>query len=215
MVKNTSSLVLIPVLIAFLFAGPGFSVTPGTMFTPVEPESAPAAAPEPMPTNKERRADCAKTLDFEKRYLNSGTRVRLCDVFQGKPLLIVNTASRCAYTPQYEGLEALYEQYRERGLVVLGFPSNDFGGQEPGTEKQVQEFCRLTYSVGFPMFEKTRVRKGAAEPLYEALGERAGAYPRWNFHKYLIDRDGRLVGSFPSRVKPNDAEIIRLLESVL
>ncbi|MGB0720946.1 MAG: glutathione peroxidase [Gammaproteobacteria bacterium] len=185
-----------------------------TVFTPVDAGD-PPQAPEPLPGSATPRPDCAPTLDFEKRYLNSGTRVRLCDVFQGKPLLIVNTASRCAYTPQYEGLEALYRKYQDRGLVVLGFPSNDFGAQEPGTEKQVQEFCRLTYSVGFPMFEKTRVRENGADPLYRALGEGAGEYPRWNFHKYLIDRDGKLVGSFPSRVRPDDSRLIEALESTL
>ena len=147
-------------------------------------------------------AACADTLDFDKRRLAGDEVVRLCDAYQGKVVLIVNTASRCAYTSQYEGLEQLYERYRERGLVVLGFPSNDYGGQEPGTEAQIKTFCRLTYSVKFPMFEKTHARQDVADPLYRKLGSLAGEYPRWNFHKYLLDRDGKLVGSFPSSVRP-------------
>jgi glutathione peroxidase len=147
-------------------------------------------------------AACADTLDFDKRRLAGDEVVRLCDAYQGRVVLIVNTASKCAYTSQYEGLEALYERYRDRGLVVLGFPSNDYGGQEPGSESQIKTFCRLTYSVKFPMFEKTHARQDVADPLYRKLGSLAGEYPRWNFHKYLLDRDGKLVGSFPSSVRP-------------
>jgi glutathione peroxidase len=139
--------------------------------------------------------------------------VKLCEAYRGKVVLIVNTASKCAYTDQYAGLEALYERYRDRGLVVLGFPSNDYGGQEPGTEKQIKTFCRLTYSVKFPMFEKTHAREDLADPLYRKLGSLAGEYPRWNFHKYLLDRDGKLVGSFPSAVRPDS--LVGRIESLL
>lgn len=145
---------------------------------------------------------CAETLDFDMRRLAGEEVVKLCEVYQGQVVLIVNTASKCAYTDQYEGLEKLYERYRDRGLVVLGFPSNDYGGQEPGSEKQIKTFCRLTYSVKFPMFEKTHARQDLADPLYRKLGELAGEYPRWNFHKYLLDRDGKLVGSYTSSVRP-------------
>jgi glutathione peroxidase len=141
--------------------------------------------------------------------------VHLCQAYRGQVVLIVNTASRCAYTPQYDGLEALYRTYQDRGFVVLGFPSNDFGGQEPGSEKQIQDFCRLTYGVRFPMFEKTHAAKGMADPLYRLLGQVAGEYPAWNFHKYLLNREGRLVGSFSSGVTPESEDLVRAIESVL
>lgn len=158
---------------------------------------------------------CPETLDFKKRELAGQQQVSLCERYSGDVLLVVNTASKCGYTPQYDGLEALYRKYRERGLVVLGFPSNDFGGQEPGTEQQVQSFCRLTYGVDFPMFEKTRVRQGAAGPLYQTLARLSGEYPQWNFHKYLIDREGRVVGSFRSSIEPQSAQIVEAIEKLL
>ena len=163
----------------------------------------------------EAQASCPDTLDFSARQLATDEEVNLCDAYRGKVVLIVNTASKCAYTDQYEGLEALYEQYRDRGLVVLGFPSNDFGGQEPGTEQEIKRFCRLTYSVKFPMFEKTHARKDRADPLYRLLGEQAGEYPRWNFHKYLLDRDGRLVGSYSSSVRPLGSKLTDRIEALL
>jgi len=160
-------------------------------------------------------AACPPTLDFELRRLNSEERVNLCQSYQGKVVLIVNTASKCGFTPQYEGLETLYDKYKDRGLIVLGFPSNDFGGQEPGSEAQIQEFCRLTYSVRFPMFEKVRAARTDASPLYRVLGELSGEYPSWNFHKYLLDRNGRLVASFPTRTPPLSAEITGAIEELL
>ena len=120
--------------------------------------------------------DCAPALDFDKRRLAADEVVNFCEAYQGKVVLIVNTASECAFTGQYEGLEALYRRYKDRGFTVLGFPSNDFGNQEPGTEKQIQTFCRLTYSVEFPMFEKISVKEGRADPLFRVLAEQAGAY---------------------------------------
>ncbi len=158
---------------------------------------------------------CPETLNFSKRTLGGEEEVNLCERYSGRVVLVVNTASRCAYTPQYDGLEALYREYKDRGLVVLGFPSNDFGAQEPGTEKQIQNFCRLTYGVEFPMFEKSRVRAGNAEPLYETLTRLSGESPRWNFHKYLIDREGQLVGSFSSAVKPQSGELVQAIEALL
>ena len=154
-------------------------------------------------------------LDHDARRLSSEETVNLKETYGGKVVLIVNTASKCAFTGQYEGLEALYAKYRDRGLVVLGFPSNDFGGQEPGTEAQIQDFCRLTYSVKFPMFAKTRVKKGAADPLFQALGDTAGRYPKWNFHKYLIDRDGRLVDNYLSFTSPQSRTIVNAVEDLL
>ena len=160
-------------------------------------------------------AECPDTLDFNKRELAGETQVNLCDAYLGKVVLIVNSASKCGFTHQYEGLEKIYRDYKDRGLVVLGFPSNDFGAQEPGSEKQIQSFCRNTYSIEFPMFEKTRVRKGVADPLYQVLADHAGEYPGWNFHKYLLDREGRLVGSFPSRVAPESQQLLKAIEALL
>ena len=161
-------------------------------------------------------AACPPLLDFQVRMLASEERVSLCEAFSGKVVLVVNTASRCAYTPQYEGLESLYERYRKRGLVVAGFPSNDFGAQEPGSEAKVAEFCQLTYGVKFPMFEKTVVRQGrATHPFYRALAAATGDYPAWNFHKYLLDRDGRAVASFASKVKPEDPALVSQIEALL
>jgi len=154
-------------------------------------------------------------LDVEVRRLGSEERVNLKQAYGGKVVLIVNTASKCAFTGQYEGLEALYAKYRDRGLVVLGFPSNDFAGQEPGTEAQIQDFCRLTYGVKFPMFAKTRVKKGQADPLFTALGEAADRYPKWNFHKYLIDRDGRLVDDYLSFTSPQSRAVVNAVEKLL
>ena len=102
-------------------------------------------------------------------------------------LLVVNTASKCGYTPQYDGLEALYRKYKDRGLVVIGFPSNDFGGQEPGTNKEIAEFCRTIYGVQFPLYEKTTVSELARNPLYRDLAAATGQAPKWNFHKYVVD----------------------------
>lgn len=158
---------------------------------------------------------CAPNLDHHLRPLTGEQPVHLCEAFAGRVVLVVNTASKCAYTSQYEGLEALYDRYRDQGLVVLGFPSNDFGAQEPGSEKQIQEFCRLTYGVRFPMFEKTHAAEGRADPLYRRLADAAGEYPRWNFHKYLLDREGRLVGSFPSAVPPDSPQLVQAIEGAL
>ncbi len=160
-------------------------------------------------------ADQSHLLDHSARRLNSDETVNLKDAYAGKVVLVVNTASKCAFTGQYEGLEALYAKYRDRGLVVLGFPSNDFGGQEPGSERQIQDFCRLTYSVKFPMFAKTSVRKGNADPLFEGLAEAAGRYPKWNFHKYLIDREGRMVDNFLSFTSPQSSTVIEAIEKTL
>jgi glutathione peroxidase len=159
--------------------------------------------------------DCPAALDFRVRPLLEDTPVHLCEEFRGQVVLIVNTASKCAYTPQYEGLEEIYARYRERGLVVAGFPSNDFGAQEPGTEKQVHDFCRLTYGVKFPLFAKIRVRGAGAEPLYRHLVDVSGDPPRWNFHKYLLDRQGRVVASFPSQVRPQDKRLVDAIEALL
>lgn len=130
-------------------------------------------------------------------------------------MLVVNTASHCGYTPQYEGLEALYRRYRDKGLVVLGFPANDFGGQEPGSNGEIAAFCELNYGVSFPMFAKTGVVAGNANPFYASLAAKTGERPQWNFHKYLIDRSGEKVLSFDSRVAPRDPKLVGEIERML
>ena len=135
----------------------------------------------------------------------------LCE-YAGKVVLVVNTASECGYTPQYDGLEALYRKYRSRGLVVLGFPSNDFGGQEPGSNKEIAAFCVNQYAIDFPMFAKSELGKN---PLYAELARATGAAPRWNFHKYLVDRSGTQVQSFDTRVDPNDPKLVSAIEKLL
>jgi glutathione peroxidase len=137
----------------------------------------------------------------------------LCQ-YAGKVLLIVNTASQCGYTPQYTGLEALHARYAARGLVVLGFPSNDFR-QEPGDAKQIADTCFNFYGVRFPMFGKTAVAGRDAHPLYAALARASGSAPTWNFHKYLVDRQGRVVAHFPSAVAPEDKRLVAALEPLL
>jgi glutathione peroxidase len=154
-------------------------------------------------------------LDQNFRKLASTDEVNLCEAYNGKVLLVVNTASKCGNTPQYDGLEKLYDQYGNDGLVVLGFPSNDFLGQEPGTEDQIEEFCRLTYGVEFPMFEKTSVKEANAAPLYKALADATGTYPTWNFHKYLIGRDGEVISEFSPRTQPYDDKLVAAIEKAL
>jgi glutathione peroxidase len=157
----------------------------------------------------------APVLDHTYRRLAAKEQVNLRETYGGDVLLVVNTASKCGYTPQYEALEAMHAKYRARGFAVLGFPSNDFLGQEPGTEAQIQQFCKLTYGVKFPMFEKVHVKGDEATPLYRALRAATGVEPGWNFHKYLVDRQGRVVASFPSKVKPDDPELVKKLEALL
>ena len=140
--------------------------------------------------------------------------VSLCQ-FQGKVLLVVNTASECGYTPQYEGLEKLYRRYRDKGFTVLGFPANDFGGQEPGSNKQIAQFCQLNYGVTFPMFAKTAVVGANANPLFHELVARTGKPPRWNFHKYLLDKAGQPVAVFESAVEPADPRVTSQIEKLL
>jgi len=154
-------------------------------------------------------------LDQDFRKLASEDQVNLCESYSGKVVLIVNTASKCGNTPQYDGLEKLYQEYGEDGLVVLGFPSNDFLGQEPGSEEKIKDFCRLTYGVQFPMFEKTSVKEGQAHPFYDSLASAAGTYPTWNFHKYLIGRDGQMISEFSPRTQPYDENLVAAINTAL
>ncbi|MGB5163718.1 MAG: glutathione peroxidase [Woeseiaceae bacterium] len=147
--------------------------------------------------------------------LASDDVVNLEESYKGKVVLVVNTASKCGNTPQYDGLEKLYQDYGDAGLVVLGFPSNDFFGQEPGTEEEIQEFCRLTYSIKFPMFEKVTVKEGNAHPFFKQLADASGTYPTWNFHKFLIGRDGKLIAEFSPRTQPDNDDLVAAIKSAL
>jgi glutathione peroxidase len=138
----------------------------------------------------------------------------LCE-YSGKVVLVVNTASYCGYTPQYQGLQALNEKYKSRGLVILGFPSNDFGNQEPGSNKEIADFCDRTYAVKFPMFAKTSVKMPGGSPLFDDLARVTSERPKWNFHKYLVARDGRTVTSFKSAIEPQSPEFLSKVEEYL
>jgi glutathione peroxidase len=146
-----------------------------------------------------------------------GKPQRLSD-YRGKVLLLVNVASKCGLTPQYEGLEALHERYEEQGFAVLGFPANDFAGQEPGTNQEIAKFCRSTYGVSFPMFEKIRVVGDEMHPLYARITgapEPVGGPIEWNFQKYLVNRRGEVVARFSPRTKPEDSALASRLEALL
>lgn len=162
-------------------------------------------------------AACPPLLEHSFTTLQDGKPMPLCQ-YAGKVILVVNTASYCGFTPQYKSLEALYARYRERGLVVLGFPTNDFGQQEPGTGKEIAEFCENTFGVKFPMFTKSRVTAAAgdaANPLFAELARRTGQWPKWNFHKYLVARDGSTAVSFASQVDPLERAFVTQLEALL
>ena len=158
---------------------------------------------------------CPANLDFSFRPLLGKEPVHLCKEYGGKVVLVVNTASKCGFTPQYEGLEALYKELGPKGFVVLGFPSNDFGGQEPGTEADISKFCRSTYGVQFPMFEKTSVKKGGDNKLFQRLIEVSGTTPKWNFYKYLLDREGNVVDVYSSVSGPGSKDLRKKLEALL
>ena len=160
-------------------------------------------------------AACSSLLDRSFRPLANTTPVNLCQQFEGKVLLVVNTASKCGFTPQYEGLEKLHAELAAQGFAVVGFPSNDFMSQEPGDEKQIREFCTLTYGVKFPMFEKVSVKGEVADPFYKELAAQGGGEPGWNFHKYLIGKDGRVIRAFGSRTKPEAPELRAAIEAAL
>ncbi len=135
--------------------------------------------------------------------------------YAGKVTLVVNVASKCGYTPQYKGLQALYTELQPKGFVILGFPSNDFGGQEPGTAEEIKTFCELNYGVTFPLFSKVVTKAGPDQsPIYTWLGE-SGNLPKWNFSKYLIGKDGKIIAFYPSGVKPDAPELRAAIEQAL
>ncbi len=157
---------------------------------------------------------CPTTLSHQFLRLQDEAPQNLCQ-YSGKVILVVNTASYCGFTSQYEGLEKLYETYKDQGFVVLGFPTNDFGKQEPGNNKEIADFCHNTYGVKFPMFAKTTLSGKDANPFFKELIEKSGTKPRWNFYKYIIDREGRVVDSFSSMTSPNNKKITSLIEKLL
>jgi glutathione peroxidase len=169
-----------------------------------------AQAPAPVAAP----ASCPALLQQTVLRLQDEAPQPLCQ-YSGKVLLVVNTASYCGFTPQYEGLEALHAKYAAQGLVVLGFPSNDFGQQEPGDAKQIADFCFNTYGVKFPMFTKTRVVGKDAHPLFAALTKATGKAPGWNFSKYLVDRQGNPVAAYSSNVTPSNASLVTSIEKAL
>ena len=158
-------------------------------------------------------ASCPPLLQHSFDRLQDDKPQSLCQ-YAGKVLLVVNTASYCGFTPQYEGLEALYAKYAARGLVVMGFPSNDFA-QESGSSAQIAELCFNTYGVKFPMFAKTAVKGPQANPLFASLAQATGQAPTWNFYKYLVDRQGKPVAAYGSRVTPGDAALRGAIEKAL
>ena len=153
--------------------------------------------------------------DFTMKNID-GQDVRL-DAYRGQVVMIVNTASKCGYTPQYEGLQALYDKYREQGFVVLGFPANNFMGQEPGSDEEIKNFCTLNFKVSFPMFSKISVRDADQHPLYRYLtgNEEFNGNVLWNFEKFLIDRNGKIVNRFRTRTEPGDPAVAQAIEAAL
>ncbi|NUM56793.1 MAG: glutathione peroxidase [Candidatus Hydrogenedentes bacterium] len=161
----------------------------------------------------------ASVLDFTVKDID-GKETKLGDKFNGKVLLIVNTASKCGYTPQYTDLEAVYKKYHDQGLEVLAFPSNDFGAQEPGTNDEIKTFCSSKYDVTFPLFSKIPVKGDDKDPLYAYLTDSSkhpatGGDIKWNFTKFLVGRDGKVVARYEPKVKPTDTEVTEAVEKAL
>ncbi len=156
--------------------------------------------------------DCPALLNHQFKTLQ-GEKINLCD-YRGKPILVVNTASKCGFTPQFEKLEGLYSRYKAKGLLVIGFPSNDFN-QELTSNSEIGSFCKLTYGVKFPMVSKGAVKGENASPFYKQLIAASGTEPQWNFHKYVISADGKTVHSFKSAIAPDSEEILKLIQPTL
>lgn len=185
------------------------SAQPTTTRIAVNPVITATALP-PIPVT----LPCPAILQYQFPKLQDDSQQNLCQ-YAGKVILVVNTASFCGFTSQYEGLEALYAKYKDRGLVILGFPSNDFGKQEPGSSKQISDFCFNTYGIKFPMFAKSVVSGPNKNPLYAALHKETGAEPRWNFHKYLIDRNGKVIDWYYPITSPDSSRLVGPLEKAL
>ncbi len=177
-----------------------------------KPDDAPAATqPENVPAVVE-----SYVLNFSLNDIDG--KEQNLEQYKGKVVLMVNVASKCGFTSQYKGLEALYQKYKDKGLVVLGFPSNDFGGQEPGADADIKSFCQANYKVTFPLFSKIKVTGTSAHPLYQRLAAQpgaAGGVPKWNFNKFLVGRDGKVIERFDSRVKPDGDDLTKQVETAL
>lgn len=161
-----------------------------------------------------RPAACPPLLAHRFPRLQDEAPQELCQ-YAGQVLLVVNTASYCGFTKQYDGLEKLYARLKDRGLVVVGFPTNDFGEQEPGSNKEIADFCRLTYGVQFPMFAKTTIKGEPRNPFYAKLIAASGTTPKWNFYKYLIDRSGKEVVAYSSFADPDDKKMLAKIDEFL
>lgn len=176
--------------------------------------AAPAFAQAPAKPAAAAPAACPALLNHQFKRLQDDAPQNLCQ-YAGKVVLVVNTASYCGFTTQYEGLEKLHAKYGGKGFVVLGFPSNDFGKQEPGNAKEIADFCFNTYGVKFPMFAKSVVTGAAANPLHSQLTRATGKEPKWNFTKYLIGRDGKVIEHFPSKITPDDKQLVGKIEQAI
>jgi len=181
---------------------------------PVAHAQGAAAAPASVAPVAPAASNCPAILKETFNRLQDEVPQNLCQ-YSGKVVLVVNTASFCGFTSQYQGLEALYAKYSKQGLVVLGFPSNDFGKQEPGTAKEIADLCYNTYGVKFPMFAKSSVTGANVNPLHANLIKLTGKEPKWNFTKYLIDRHGKVIEYFPSKVNPDDKQFVSQIEKAL
>ena len=166
------------------------------------------------PLNNSESSSCPASLNFKFPRLQDEVAQNLCQ-YNGKVVMVVNTASYCGFTPQYEALESISSKYNAKGFVVLGFPSNDFGQQEPGTNKEIADFCKNTYDVKFPMFAKTVVSGSNPNPMFKLLIDKTGTSPKWNFYKYLIDRNGNVVEAYGSLVKPDSKSVTTKIEKLL
>ena len=173
-----------------------------------------AQTPPTGPVQAAAPASCPALLQHQFPRLQDDAPQNLCQ-YAGKVLLVVNTASYCGFTGQYQGLEAMYAKYQARGLVVLGFPSNQFGQQEPGSSKDIADFCFNTYGVKFPMFSKSEVKGNGRNALYAALFAATRAEPKWNFHKYLVGRNGTVLNSYASNVEPNNPQLVAAIEKAV
>lgn len=171
-----------------------------------------ARTEETVPGVQEKGKPMKSFYDFELKDI-TGKSVKL-EAYKGKTVLVVNVASQCGYTPQYEGLQALYSKYKDQGFVILGFPANNFGSQEPGSDEEIKTFCSTKYNVTFPMFSKISVKGGDQHPLYQALTAEGGQVS-WNFNKFLIDRNGKLVKRYDSNVEPESSTLTEAIETSL
>jgi glutathione peroxidase len=191
----------------------GLSLAAALLTSSLGQTAAPTPPSQPTPATSVQAA-CPAILKHSFNRLQDEAPQDLCQ-YAGKVILVVNTASYCGFTEQYEGLEALYAKYKDKGLVVLGFPSNDFGQQEPGSNKEIADFCFNTYAVKFPMFSKTVVSGPNRNALYTQLVDATGTTPKWNFYKYLIDRNGKVVESYNSLTKPQSKALVADIDKLL